>query len=158
MKNKHIGILLGGMSAEREVSITSGEAVYQALTARGYRCTKIYVDRDIDRVLRQTPIDVAFIALHGTYGEDGCIQGLLEILGIPYTGSSVMASALAMDKLKAKELFRLHNVPTPPYYDLTGPVTDAELEERHGSFGFPVMVKPRREGSSIGVSLSLIHI
>jgi D-alanine-D-alanine ligase len=149
MKNKHIGILLGGMSAEREVSITSGEAVYQALTARGYRCTKIYVDRDIDRVLRQTPIDVAFIALHGTYGEDGCIQGLLEILGIPYTGSSVMASALAMDKLKAKELFRLYNVPTPPYYCVGR--DDAErVAEIHGSFGFPAFVKPRRAGSSVG--------
>jgi hypothetical protein len=99
-----------------------------------------------------TPIDVAFLALHGRYGEDGAIQGLLEWMGIPYTGSGVLASALAMDKLKAKELFRLHNVPTPPYYDLTGPVSDAQLEERHGSFGFPVMVKPRREGSSIGVS------
>lgn len=149
MKNKHIGILLGGLSAEREVSIASGEAVYQALTAAGYRCTKIYVDRDIDRVLRQTPIDVAFIALHGTYGEDGCVQGLLEIMGIPYTGSSVMASALAMDKLKAKELFRLYNVPTPPYYCVGR--DDAErISEIHGSFGFPAFVKPRRAGSSVG--------
>ena len=149
MKNKHIGILLGGLSAERDVSIASGEAVYQALTAAGYRCTKIYVDRDIDRVLRQTPIDVAFIALHGTYGEDGCVQGLLEIMGIPYTGSSVMASALAMDKLKAKELFRLYNVPTPPYYCVGR--DDAErISEIHGSFGFPAFVKPRRAGSSVG--------
>ncbi len=130
----------------------SGEAVVQALRARGHDVVPIVVDRDIDAVLRRTPIDVAFLALHGRFGEDGCVQGLLEWLGIPYTGSGVMASALAMDKLKAKELFRLHNVPTPPYYDVPGDVTDAELEERHGSFGFPVMVKPRREGSSIGVS------
>jgi D-alanine-D-alanine ligase len=149
MKNKHIGILLGGLSAEREVSIASGEAVFQALTAAGYRCTKIYVDRDIDRVLRQTPIDVAFIALHGTYGEDGCVQGLLEVLGIPYTGSGVMASALAMDKLKAKELFRLYNVPTPPYYCVGSDDTD-RISEIHGSFGFPAFVKPRRAGSSVG--------
>src|SRR5687767_15914661 len=107
---------MGGMSAEREVSLRTGEGIFEALVERGYDVVKIFVDRDIDRVLRQTPIDVAFLALHGTYGEDGCIQGLLEIMGIPYTGSGVLASALAMDKLKAKELFRLHNVPTPPYY------------------------------------------
>ena len=149
MTSKHIGILLGGMSAEREVSISSGEAIYEALTARGHRCTKIFVDHDIDRVLRQTPIDVAFIALHGTYGEDGCIQGLLELLGIPYTGSGVMASSLAMDKLKAKELFRLYNVPTPPYYCL--PASDVpRIDDIHGSFGYPAFVKPRREGSSVG--------
>jgi D-alanine-D-alanine ligase len=149
MKKKHIGVLLGGLSAEREVSLKSGEAVAQALTDRGYRVTKIYVDQDIDQVLRQTPIDVAFLALHGTYGEDGCIQGLLELLGIPYTGSGVMASALAMDKLKSKELFRLYNVPTPPYYVVDEGRFD-DLEELHGSFGFPVFVKPRRGGSSVG--------
>jgi D-alanine-D-alanine ligase len=147
-----VGVLLGGISAEREVSLRSGEAIVQALRSRGHDAIPIAVDRDIDLVLRRTPIDVAFLALHGRYGEDGCIQGLLEWLGIPYTGSGVMASALAMDKLKAKELFRLHNVPTPPYYDINGSPTNTELEERHGSFGFPVMVKPRREGSSIGVA------
>ncbi len=147
-----IGVLLGGMSAERDVSLKTGEAIVEALRGRGHDVTPIYVDRDLDRVLRATPIDVAFIALHGRYGEDGCVQGLLETMGIPYTGSGVLASALAMDKLKAKELFRLHNVPTPPYYEISGALTNAELEERHGSFGFPVIVKPRREGSSIGVS------
>jgi D-alanine-D-alanine ligase len=154
MTQKHVGILMGGMSAEKEVSISTGDAVYEALRSRGYRCTKIFVDHDIDRVLRsledgQTPIDVAFIALHGTYGEDGCIQGLLEVLRIPYTGSGVLASALAMDKLKSKELFRLYNVPTPPYYSLDKTGLD-RLEEIHGSFGFPVFVKPRRGGSSVG--------
>jgi D-alanine-D-alanine ligase len=147
-----VGVLLGGISAEREVSLRSGEAIVQALRARGHDAISIVVERDIDQVLRQTPIDAAFLALHGRFGEDGCIQGLLEWLGIPYTGSGVMASALAMDKLKAKELFRLHNVPTPAYYDIDGALSDADLEERHGSFGFPVMVKPRREGSSIGVA------
>src|SRR5207245_4879443 len=81
---------------------------------------------------------------------DGCVQGLLELLGIPYTGSSVLASALAMDKLKAKEMFRLHNVPTPPYYVATAVDLDA-LEELHGSFGFPCIVKPNGEGSSVGL-------
>jgi len=149
MKSKRIGVLMGGLSSEREVSIKSGDAVFEALISRGYDAVKIYVDRDIDRVLRQTPIDVAFLALHGTYGEDGCIQGLLELFGIPYTGSGVMASALAMDKLKAKELFRLHNVPTPPYYNVDATQLD-DLQEIHGSFGFPAFVKPRRQGSSVG--------
>ncbi|MBL8602878.1 MAG: D-alanine--D-alanine ligase [Myxococcales bacterium] len=147
-----VGVLLGGISAEREVSLRSGEAIVSALASRGHDVVPILVDRDIDQTLRAAKIDVAFLALHGRYGEDGAIQGLLEWMGIPYTGSGVLASALAMDKLKAKELFRLHNIATAPYYDLTGPITAAELEERHGSFGFPVMVKPRREGSSIGVS------
>jgi D-alanine-D-alanine ligase len=142
---------MGGMSAEREVSVRSGEAVVEALAARGYNVQRIFVDRDLDRVLRQTPIDVAFIALHGTYGEDGCVQGLLEILGIPYTGSGVMASALSMDKLKSKQLFRLYNVPTPPYYAVQRGQLD-DLGEVHGSFGFPVFVKPRSQGSSVGAA------
>jgi D-alanine-D-alanine ligase len=149
---KRIGVLLGGLSSERDISLRTGEAVVDALRSRGHDVVPVYVDRDLDRALRAAPIDVAFLALHGRYGEDGCVQGLLECMGIPYTGSGVLASALAMDKLKAKELFRLHNVPTPPYYTLEGSLTNAELEEKHGSFGFPVVVKPRREGSSIGIS------
>ena len=149
MKTKRVGILMGGVSSEQEISLRTGEAIYEALLARGYQVTKVLVDRDLDRRLRESPIDVAFLALHGTYGEDGCVQGLLEIMGIPYTGSGVMASALAMDKLKSKQLFRLYNVPTPPYYV----VREAELErleEVHGSFGFPAFVKPRSQGSSVG--------
>jgi D-alanine-D-alanine ligase len=149
MKQKRVGILMGGLSAEHEVSIASGEAIYAALAGRGYDATRIFVDRDIDRLLRQEEIDVAFLALHGSYGEDGCIQGLLEVLDIPYTGPGVTQSALAMDKLKSKELFRLHNVPTPPYYALDADQLD-EIVEVHGSFGFPAFVKPRRQGSSIG--------
>jgi len=149
MKSKRVGVLMGGMSSEREISLKTGEAIHRALEERGYQVVKVFVDRDIDQVLRQTPIDVAFLALHGTWGEDGCIQGLLEIFGIPYTGSGVLASALAMDKLKAKEMFRLHNVPTPPYYAIDRADVDA-LEATHGSFGFPAFVKPRRQGSSVG--------
>lgn len=102
-------------------------------------------------MLRRAKIDAAFLALHGTFGEDGCTQGMLEMLGIPYTGSGVLPSALAMDKLKAKELFRLHNVPTPPYYVMGPEVPASEMAALHGAFGFPAIVKPRREGSSVGV-------
>lgn len=152
MQHGRIGVLLGGLSTEREVSLRTGQAVYESLAERGYDVTRIYVDHDIDRVLRQSRIDVAFIALHGRFGEDGCIQGLLEIMGIPYTGSGVLGSALAMHKVKAKELFRLHNVPTPPYYVLVSRDLD-DLARVHGSFGFPVVVKPVSEGSSVGVTV-----
>ena len=153
LRMKKIGVLMGGLSAEREISLQSGEYVYETLVKRGYDATRIFVDRDIDMVLRQTKVDIVFNALHGRYGEDGCIQGLLEIMGIPYTGSGVLASSLSMHKVKAKELFRLHNLPTPPYYVLDRD-RYVNLEEVHGAFGFPVIVKPAGEGSSVGVSLS----
>lgn len=152
MQSRRIGVLLGGLSSEREVSLRTGEAVLTALCARGHHAVPIYADRDVDVALRQERIDVAFIALHGRWGEDGCIQGLLETLGIPYTGSDVLASALAMHKGKAKELFRLHNLPTPAYYTL--PATAAhDLAGIHGDFGFPCVVKPICEGSSVGVAI-----
>ncbi len=146
---KRIGILMGGLSSERDQSIRSGDAVFNALRERGHDAVKIFVDGDLDIALRSERIDLAFLALHGRYGEDGCVQGLLELFGIPYTASSVLASSLAMDKLKAKELFRLHNLPTPPYYVHRRGAGSAV--EQHGSFGFPAVVKPRAEGSSLGV-------
>jgi D-alanine-D-alanine ligase len=149
-----VGIIMGGTSAEREISLRTGEGVATALEARGHEVVRITygaATRGVDEMIRAGKIDVAFLALHGRGGEDGCVQGLLELLGIPYTGSSVLASALAMDKLKAKELFRLHNVPTPPYY-VAEEKDLADLEEVHGSFGFPAIVKPRSEGSSVGLT------
>jgi D-alanine-D-alanine ligase len=154
MKATRVGVVMGGSSAEREISIRSGQAVANALSGLGYHVTPLVLGSGSEALtqLAQAQLDVAFLALHGRLGEDGCVQGVLELLGVPYTGSSVLASALAMDKLKAKELFRLHNVPTPPYYVLGGEHCEADLEEVHGSFGFPVIVKPRREGSSLGVA------
>jgi D-alanine-D-alanine ligase len=160
MQSRKIGVLLGGMSSEREVSLQTGDAVVAALRKRGHKVVPIYVDRDVDVAVRQEQIDVAFLALHGRWGEDGCIQGMLEVLGIPYTGSDVLASALAMHKVKAKELLRLHNLPTPAYYTLSGgppceplALADEELAGLHGDFGFPCVVKPAREGSSVGVAI-----
>jgi D-alanine-D-alanine ligase len=153
MSSKRVGVLMGGTSGEREVSLKSGRAVAEALERLGHDVVPVVLGAETDpfAAIGAADIDVAFLSLHGRLGEDGCVQGLLELLGIPYTGSNVLSSALAMDKLKAKEMFRLHNVPTPPYY-----VLDAEqasdLEEVHGSFGYPVIVKPRREGSSLGVA------
>jgi len=144
---------MGGLSSERAVSITTGEAVLAALRDRGYDAQPIFVDRDVDLVIRQSGIDVAFIALHGRYGEDGCIQGLLETMGIPYTGSDVLSSALAMHKVKAKQLFRLANVPTPPGYVLHRD-RDVHAISNHADFGFPAVVKPVTEGSSVGVAIA----
>jgi D-alanine-D-alanine ligase len=154
MQSRRVGVVMGGASAEREVSLASGQAVLRALAAAGHEVVPVVLGAGADALdtLSRARIDVAFLALHGRFGEDGCIQGVLEWLRIPYTGSSVAASALAMDKLKSKELFRLHNVPTPPYYTFEARDGAADLEETHGSFGFPVIVKPRREGSSLGVS------
>ena len=159
MLSGRVGVLMGGVSAEREVSLRTGDGVARALEGLGYDVVPIVFGpgtRGIDELVRSARIDVAFLALHGRGGEDGCVQGLLELLGIPYTGSSVLASALAMDKVKSKELFRLHNVPTPPYYTVRREdAVQADLralEELHGSFGYPVIVKPRNEGSSVGLT------
>jgi D-alanine-D-alanine ligase len=154
MSKRRVGVLMGGLSAEREVSLRTGAGVAEALEERGHDVVRVAFGPDtrgIDQLVREANIDVAFLALHGRGGEDGCIQGLLELVGVPYTGSSVLASALAMDKLKSKELFRLHNVPTAPYYVARQDSLD-DLEEVHGSFGFPVIAKPRGEGSSVGVA------
>jgi D-alanine-D-alanine ligase len=153
MNERRIGVVMGGTSTEREISLRSGAAVAEALEDAGHDVVRVILGSEVDTLdtLVSADIDVAFLALHGRFGEDGCVQGLLELLGVPYTGSGVMASALAMDKLKAKELFRLHNVPTPPYY-VVAAGDEVDLEELHGSFGFPVIAKPRREGSSIGIA------
>jgi D-alanine-D-alanine ligase len=151
--HRKIGVLMGGLSGERDVSLRTGESILAALLERGHDATPVFVDRDIDLVLRQMRIDVAFLALHGRYGEDGCVQGLLEVLGIPYTGSGVLASALAMNKAKTKEILRLHNLPTAPGYVVAAD-SGEDLVESHGSFGFPVMVKPSGEGSSLGVQVA----
>jgi D-alanine-D-alanine ligase len=148
-EKKRVGVLCGGLSSEREVSLRSGDAVVRTLLDRGHDAVKLFVDGDLDLVLRSERIDVAYIALHGRYGEDGCVQGLLELRGIPYTGSGLLGSALALDKVKAKELFRLHNLPTAPYYVARS--DRGAVREQHGGFGYPAVVKPRSEGSSLGV-------
>jgi D-alanine-D-alanine ligase len=159
MKKPRVGVIMGGTSGERDVSLRTGAAVAQALAARGHDVATIDLHEggDVGLLLRRAGIDVAFIALHGRHGEDGCVQGLCELYGIPYTGSSVLSSALAMDKVKAKEMFRLHNIPTPPYYTVSRREDVTDIEEIHGSFGFPVVVKPRGEGSSLGVTKAGSH-
>ncbi len=144
-----VAVLMGGMSAEREISFMSGNATLEALKGAGVDAHGIDVQWDIVSVLSQNKFDRAFIALHGKYAEDGLIQGVLELLKIPYTGSGVLASALAMDKVRCKEFWMGQGLPTLPY-ELLDENSDAEhIVEK---LGLPLIVKPVSEGSSIGVT------
>lgn len=156
-KGARVGVIMGGASGEHEVSLSTGSAVADALAERGHDVVRVVLPAsrrglDIVRTLETADVEVAFLALHGRLGEDGCVQGLLELASIPYTGAGVLASALAMDKVKSKELFLLHNVPTPPYYTVSIEDGIEDLESVHRHFGFPVIVKPRGEGSSLAVT------
>jgi D-alanine-D-alanine ligase len=150
---KRIGVLLGGLSAERDLSVRAGEAVLAVLHEGGHEAIPLVVDRDIDLALRQARIEVAFLALRGRYGGDGCLQGLLELLGIPYTGSSVLSSGLAMNRSKTKEVLRLHNLPTSPGYVQRAEAAES-LAEAHGAFGFPVVVRPVGIASPLGPTVA----
>lgn len=162
---ERIAVLMGGQSAEREISLRSGKGVLRALQESG--CEAIAFD-PAERPLtdlRQLGVDRVFIALHGRYGEDGTVQGALELLGIPYTGSGVLASALAMDKRMTKRVWQSHGIPTPPFVALRSvdwlaapsaeaKTTDAallsDLNRLLGPLGLPLAVKPAHEGSSLG--------
>ena len=144
-----VAVLLGGKSAEREVSLKSGGMVLNALRSRGVEALPFDpAERGLDALIGER-FERAFIALHGRFGEDGTVQGVLEWLGIPYTGSGVLASALAMDKLRTKLLWHAEGLPTPPYAVLT---KDSDLRAVARKLGVPLMVKPASEGSSIGMS------
>ncbi len=141
-------VLMGGNSAEREVSLKSGNAVLQALLARGVDAHGMDTAEDPLGQLKQGGYDRAFIVLHGRGGEDGLMQGALETLGIPYTGSGVLGSALGMDKYRCKLLWRGLGIPTPPFVM----AMDEDDLENADALGYPLMVKPVHEGSSIGMA------
>jgi len=144
--SKHVAVLMGGWSVEREVSLSSGAACARALEGVGYRVTRVEVNRDVAEVLAKLKPDVAFNALHGRYGEDGTIQGVLEILGIPYTHSGVLASALAIRKDKAKMVVAAAGVPVAKGVT----ISRFEAAKRH-ALPPPYVIKPIDEGSSVGV-------
>ena len=150
LKAKTIGVLMGGLSAEREISLKSGGAVADALRSRGYRVVEIDLDRNLPTVLAREGIDIAVNALHGRFGEDGCVQGVLELMGIPYTGSGVLASALAMNKIFARQLFAAAGL-TVARCVVVRRGESFSLAE--APFSLPVVVKPSQEGSSVGVSI-----
>jgi D-alanine-D-alanine ligase len=143
---KHVAVLMGGWSSERPVSLSSGGQCADALEAEGYRVTRVDVGRDVSEVLGRLKPDIAFNALHGPFGEDGCIQGILEYLAIPYTHSGVLASALAMNKPKAKDVMRAAGIPVP------GGGLFSRMEAAKGHvMAPPYVIKPPAEGSSFGV-------
>ena len=144
----HVAVLMGGLSSEREVSLVSGRECAAALRRAGFRVTEVDAGRDLAQVLAALKPDVAFNALHGVWGEDGCVQGVLETLGLPYTHSGVLASALAMDKDKSKAVLAAAGVAVPG-----GGLFDRhEVASRH-VIAPPYVVKPNAEGSSVGVYL-----
>lgn len=146
MTKKHVAVLMGGFSSERPVSISSGNACADALEAEGYRVTRVDVGHDVGAVLAELKPDVAFNALHGPYGEDGLIQGVLEYLEIPYTHSGVLASALAMNKEQAKRVSRAAGIPVAE----SKVVNRFDIRGEHPMVP-PYVVKPVAEGSSFGV-------
>ncbi len=166
---KRIGVLMGGLSAERDVSMRSGLAIYQTLQEAGYDAVPVDVGRDIVAVLKKEKVRLAFLALHGGTGENGAIQGMLDVLGVPYTGSGVLASALAMDKESSKKIFAYHGFSIAPFMVVVKDKgrkkkkTEGTRPDLIGSFVFPDfprpdfplpwIVKPSAEGSSIGVSI-----
>ncbi len=148
-----IAILSGGFSCEREVSLMSGKAVKKALDSLSYNAIEIDVDSNIAEKLKKINPGLAFIALHGPYGEDGCIQGLLEILGIKYTHSGVMASAVAMNKAMSKHIFRSLSIDTPKGYV----ISREDVLKNNIKIDYPYVLKPINEGSSIGVYIIFSH-
>lgn len=146
LKGRNIGVLMGGLSEEREISLKTGASILKALNEKGYRAAGIDAGRDLPSVLLKKKIEVAFIALHGRYGEDGCVQGLLEVMGIPYTGSGVRASSVAMDKAAAKQVFVFNGVSTPAFEVLSAGRKTPSMKP-------PFVVKPSGQGSAIGVSI-----
>jgi D-alanine-D-alanine ligase len=147
-----VAVLMGGNSSEREISLRTGRAVAEALRALGHMVAEVDAGPGLAAELYRLDPDAAFIALHGRYGEDGCVQGLCEVLQIPYTGSGVLASALAMDKIFAKRVFRSLGLPVPEGVEGTAADLGKETPVSLG-LGLPIVVKPRCEGSSVGVTI-----
>ncbi len=137
---------MGGTSSERKVSLRSGEAVFSALKRKGYDAVCIDAAEGMESLIQKYRIDIVFLCLHGIPGEDGTVQGFLEVLGLPYTGSGVLASALAMDKIMTKQFLQVRGIPTPEFA-----VIEKE-KDRYPGVPFPAVVKPALEGSTIGIT------
>jgi D-alanine-D-alanine ligase len=148
-----IAVLMGGRSSEREISLKTGEQISQALVEEGYQVEQIDPAGDFVGELQRFTPDVAFIALHGKYGEDGTIQGLLELLGFPYVGCGVLSSALCMDKVTAKKVMCYEGISTPSFHVITKQLRQDTGEKLVNELGLPLVVKPVGQGSALGVSI-----
>ncbi|MEW6108682.1 MAG: D-alanine--D-alanine ligase [Nitrospirota bacterium] len=163
LKRMKIGVLMGGKSSEREVSLKSGEAIFKALKSLQYDAVRIDAGDNLCADLKKRHIDIAFLALHGGHGENGAVQGMLEVLGIPYTGSGILASALAMDKEASKKIFLYHGIPVPPFKIVQKANDKGQRAKKYSAlcsmhsaqiaFPLPWVVKPACEGSSVGVEI-----
>lgn len=157
MKKIRLALLSGGVSTEREVSLNSGNQVFDALDKDRYEITRYDPKFDLPRLVADAPdIDAALIILHGPFGEDGTVQGLLDLLNIPYQGAGVLGSAAAMNKLTAKELYQANGIPTPAFlsydtHDFTA--GDIDLPQAVETLGLPIVVKPASAGSSVGMTI-----
>lgn len=153
--SKKIGVLMGGTSREREVSLRSGKNILTSLVKQGFKAYPYDLNIDFFEAFKKKEIEVVFIALHGNPGEDGSVQGFLEVMGVPYTGSGVLASALTIDKVAAKKIFISEKLPTPGFLEVNPRANLKEqLENIISKFGLPLVVKPVTEGSSIGVTIN----
>jgi D-alanine-D-alanine ligase len=156
-KRLKVAVLMGGWSAEREISLKTGRQVSKALRSLGHQVVEIDVDESFIDELKKAKPDVVFIALHGRFGEDGTVQGALDLLGLPYTGSGTLASALGLNKIKSKQIFKACGIPTPDFLALN----EAEYKQKRDEgerkiikeVGLPLVVKPACEGSTIGLSI-----
>lgn len=150
LKDKKICVLMGGRSGERDVSLRSGKRVFESLKSQGYNVISMDLEDDLISKLKREKVDLVYNVLHGRFGEDGVVQGLLEMARIPYTGSKVLASALAMNKLASKRVFDTVGVPTPRYMEIHEKYNSEKIKK---IFPFPLVLKPTSEGSSLGVKL-----
>jgi D-alanine-D-alanine ligase len=152
LKSRRMAVLMGGASAERPISLKTGKAIFSSLRRQGFSVVSIDAGLSLPEELKRKKINFAYLALHGTKGEDGIVQGLLEWMGIPYTGSGVLASALAMDKIASKRIFQAAHLNTAPWFSLAPPQKVSSLS-RARQLGFPLVVKPASQGSAFGISI-----
>ncbi len=152
-KGKKVGVLMGGVSKEREISLKTGTALGNALMRRGYDVVLIDIGEDAYHDIAEAHLDVAVVALHGKFGEDGCIQGLLEMMRIPYTGAGVLGSSVGMDKVVCNRVVRQLGIPVPDDFIFTVGQDNPEHFTDSLVIDFPVIVKPSREGSTINVTI-----
>ena len=153
MRKRTIALIAGGISSEREVSLLGAEQIFAALDKNKYHVRRYDPQSDLQRLVAEAPeLDAAFINLHGPWGEDGTVQGLLDLLHVPYQGSGVLGSALAMNKLAAKQLYEKSGLPVPPYMAVTAP-QEMDSQTIVQRLGLPVVVKPCEAGSSVGITI-----
>ncbi len=154
LKDKKIAVLCGGRSGERNVSLRSGRNVHDSLVRQGFKVVMLDTDPDLIGSLKKEKVDIVFNMLHGKFGEDGTVQGLLELHGFPYTGSKVLGSALSMNKIASKHIWNALKIPTPKYMEINEENSiKKEIEKVKKLLSLPIVIKPVAEGSSLGVSI-----